>query len=575
MKQFNGIAAARGIAIGSIFQFHQEDPHVDARIVDSPEQEIARFEKALQAAAVQIQAVYEKASTELTRDQAAIFEAHLMMLQDPELQDLVRSFITEKKVSAEFAVKEATEHYARILEGMESEYFSARAADVRDVAQALIRDLMGVEDADLSQLVQPSIIIARDLTPSDTILLDKRLVLGFCTVEGSDTSHTAILARGLGIPAVVGCKAEILQLPNTREAILDGSSGEFISEPTPELLESYQSKQRSFADLTRKAKQLCHQPAVTLDGHHVEVVANIGNVEGARSALENGAEGVGLLRTEFLYMERQTLPDEEEQFKAYSEILAEFGSQPVILRTSDIGGDKELPYLDLQKEMNPFLGVRGLRLGLAHVQELLKPQLRAAIRAGRGHDLRVMFPMVASRDEIRQARQIFNECRDELIAEGKPVAEKIQVGIMVEVPSAAVMADLLAPEVDFFSIGTNDLTQYTLAVDRTNPQLAYLTSAFSPAVLRLIQTVIVQAHRFGKWVGLCGELAGESLAIPILLGLQLDEFSMNPPAIPVAKQIIRNLELPKCRKIAEEVLALESAYEVLRYMRENMPELSE
>lgn len=575
MKQFTGIAAARGIAIGPIFQFHQSDLHVDSRCVDSADEEICRFENALQATTLQIQAVHEKASSELTEDQAAIFEAHLMMLQDPELQETIRSFITEKKATAEYAVKEATEHYAKILEGMESEYFNARAADVRDVAQSLIRVLMGVEGADISQLVKPSIIIAKDLTPSDTILFDKRLVLGFCTVEGSQTSHTAILARGLGIPAVVGCHADIVQLANSSEAILDGSAGKFITEPDREIIESYQVKQNSFADLAQKAKSLCHEPAVTLDGHHVEVVANIGNLEGARSALENGAEGVGLLRTEFLYMERETLPDEEEQFAAYSEILDEFGNQPVVLRTSDIGGDKELPYLDLQKEMNPFLGVRGVRLGLAHVQDLLKPQLRAVIRAGRGHDLRVMFPMVASITEIRQARKIFADCRDELIAEGKPVAEKIQVGIMVEVPSAAVMADVLAPEVDFFSIGTNDLTQYTLAVDRVNSQLAYLTSAFSPAVLRLIQNVILQAHRFGKWVGLCGELAGESLAVPILFGLGLDEFSMNPPAIPVAKQIIRNLELPKCQKIAEEVLALESADEVLKYMREHMPEFSE
>jgi phosphotransferase system enzyme I (PtsI) len=575
MKQFSGIAAARGITFGPIFQFRQDDLRVDSRRVDSTDEEISRFEKALQTTMLHLQAVHEKASTELTEEQAAIFEAHLMMLQDPELQETVRSYITKKKASAEFAVKEATEHYAKILEGMESEYFSARAADVRDVARSLMRELMGVEGTDISELVQPSIIIANDLTPSDTILFDKRLVLGFCTVEGSQTSHTAILARGLGIPAVVGCSAEIIQIPNSGEAILDGSAGKFIVAPNRQVIETYRGKQSSFADLAEKSKLLCHDPAVTLDGHHVEVVANIGNLEGARSALENGAEGIGLLRSEFLYMERETLPDEEEQFTAYSEILANFGNQPVVLRTSDIGGDKELPYLDLQKETNPFLGVRGVRLGLAHERDLLKPQLRASIRAGRGHDLRVMFPMVASITEIRQARKIFNECRDELIAEGKPVAEKIQVGIMVEVPSAAVMADILAPEVDFFSIGTNDLTQYTLAVDRTNPQLAYLTSAFSPAVLRLIQNVILQAHRFGKWVGLCGELAGESMAIPILFGLGLDEFSMNPPAIPVAKQIIRNLELPKCQKMAEDVLALESADEVVKYMQEHMPQFSE
>jgi phosphotransferase system enzyme I (PtsI) len=574
MKQVQGIAAARGFAIGPIFQFRQVDLRVERHTVAKPEQEITRLEQALVIATNQVQAVYEKAKAELAADQALIFEAHLMMLQDPELLETIRKTVTEQKVNVEFAVKEATEHYAQTLEGMDSDYFKARAADVRDIAQRLLRVLFGAGDADTSKLIKPSVIVANDLTPSDTVLLDKCMVLGFCTVVGSETSHTAILARGLSIPAVVGAGKDILNISNGQEVVLDGTSGKMYIDPTPETIEAYKAKKESAAVVAERAKAHCHEPVITLDGKRVEVVANIGNIEGARSAVENGAEGVGLLRSEFLYMERETLPDEEEQYKAYSAILDVFGKLPVVLRTSDIGGDKQLPYLDMKPEMNPFLGVRGLRLALVHPEELLKPQLKAALRAGIGHDLRIMFPMVASLTEIRQARAIYEECKQELAKEGKLVAAKLQLGIMVEVPSAAVMADKLAPEVDFFSIGTNDLTQYTLAVDRTNAELAYLTSAFSPAVLRLIQNVIAQAHKYGKWVGLCGELAGEPLAVPILLGLGLDEFSMNPPAVPMAKQILRGLKVPDCQKLAEEVLQFESADEVKAHVREKMPDIA-
>jgi len=573
MKQIQGIAAALGFAIGPVFQFHQVDLRVERHTIADPDEEIKRLGKAVVAATGQVQAVYEKAKAETAADQASIFDAHLMMLQDPELLDTIRKTIAEKKWNVEFAVKEATEYYAQTLEGMGNDYFKSRAADVRDIAQRLLRILLGANNADTGKLTQPSIIIARDLTPSDTVLLDIRQVLGFCTVEGSETSHTAILARGLSIPAVVGGGSEILGIPNGKGIILDGLTGKVFLDPTPETIEMYKARKISIAALAEKAADHCLEPAVTQDGRQVEVVANIGSVEGAKTAIDNGAEGVGLLRTEFLYMERKTLPDEEEQYKAYSAILDVFGMLPVVLRTSDIGGDKELPYLDLVKETNPFLGVRGLRLALVHPEELLKPQLRAAIRAGRGHDLRIMFPMVTALMEIRQARRVVEECKAELVKEGKPIGAKLQVGIMVEVPSSALMADILAPEVDFFSIGTNDLTQYTMAVDRTNSQLAYLTSAFSPAVLRLIQNVILQAHKYGKWVGLCGELAGEPLAIPILLGLGLDEFSMNPPAIPTAKQIIRGLKVPECQKLAEEILMFESAEEVKAYVREKMSKI--
>jgi len=571
MKQIQGIAAARGFAIGPVFHFQQVDLRVEKNFISDPDEEINRLEQAVLAATKQVQDVYETAKREMAADQASIFEAHLMMLQDPELLGSIRNIIAERKLNVEFAVKEATEQFAQTLEGMGNDYFKSRVADVRDIAARLLRLLLGISNANTSQLARPSIIIAKDLTPSDTVLLDKSTVLGFCIAGGSENSHTAILARGLGIPAVVGGGSEVLSIPDGQDIILDGLSGRVFIDPTDELIEMYQARKISIRVSAEKAIARCHEPALTRDGCQVEVVANIGNVEDAKIAIENGAEGVGLLRTEFLFMERKTLPDEEEQYGAYSAIFDVFGKLPVVLRTSDIGGDKELPYLDLAKETNPFLGVRGLRLSLTHPEELLKPQLKAALRAGVGHDLRIMFPMVAAMTEIRQARKVVEQCKAELANDGKQVGEKIQVGIMVEVPSAALMADKLAPEVDFFSIGTNDLTQYTLAVDRTNSQLAYLTSAFSPAVLRLIQNVILHAHKSGKWVGLCGELACEPLAIPILLGLGLDEFSMNPIAIPTAKQTIRSLEVSECRKLAEEILKFESADEVKAYVQQKMP----
>ncbi|MCE1252764.1 MAG: phosphoenolpyruvate--protein phosphotransferase [Anaerolineae bacterium] len=571
MIQLHGIASARGIAVGPVYQFQQVNLVVERKSCPASDLELIRFDEAVQAALNQIEAVFTKAKNDLAEEQAAIFEAHRMMLQDPELIESVKKTIREQSVNAEFAVKQATEHYALMLEGMDNEYFKARAMDVRDIAQRLLRLLLGVAAADTSSLSTPSIIIASDLSPSDTILFDKHLVLGFCTVEGSETSHTAILARGLGIPAVAGCTSEILKISTGTQVILDGTQGILILDAAETVKNEYIARKSTLLQRLQNAKSRCHAAALTLDGEAVEVVANIGNLAGAQDAVENGAEGVGLLRTEFLYMERETLPSEEEQFQAYSRILEVFGDKPVVLRTSDIGGDKELPYLNLQKEMNPFLGVRGLRLALHQPAQLLYPQLRAVLRAGKGHDLRVMFPMVASLSEIRQARQALVDCRSQLLAEGQIVADHLQVGIMIEVPSAAIMADRLAPEVDFFSIGTNDLTQYTLAADRTNPQLAYLTSAFSPAVLRLIQNVILQAHHSGKWVGLCGELAGEPLALPLLLGLHLDEFSMNPPAIPLAKEILRGLHRSDCEKLVEEALKFESAEEVKNLVRERMP----
>ena len=387
---------------------------------------------------------------------------------------------------------------------------------------------------------------------------------------GSATSHSAILARGLGLPAIAGVGPEVINISNGSRVILDGSNGVLLINPSTETIRIYQKRLDTSNAIRSGSLKHAQEPAITQDGRRVDVGANIGNIEGGQSALDNGAEGVGLFRTEFLYLERSDLPDEEEQYHAYRMILDLFGDKPVILRTLDIGGDKDLPYLDLPSEMNPFLGLRALRLCIAR-PELFKPQLRAALRAGVGRNLKIMFPMVATLSEVQTARSILEECRDELVAEKKPAANNIEVGIMVEIPSAAIMADHLAPEVDFFSIGTNDLSQYTLAADRTNPTVASLSNAFQPSVLRLVRDVIRAAHAHSKWVGMCGELAGEPLAVPILIGLGLDEFSMSPPMVPTIKQIIRSINASEMESLAEEALNLDSPEKITGLVRERVP----
>jgi phosphotransferase system enzyme I (PtsI) len=570
VKTLRGIAASRGIAIGPAFHFRRADLRFERCPAKDPASEWARFEAALETARGQLADVYARAEAESGAGQAAIFQAQAMMLEDPELLEAVRAAIEEQRSNAEAALSDVAKMYTQVLESLDDEYISARAADVRDVATRILRILLGVAESPTASLTTPSIILARDLTPSDTVLLDKSLVLGFCTAEGGATSHTAILARGLGLPAVVGTGPDVLEITDGATLVLDGSDGTLLVTPDQETVAGYRARQAAAATVLAQARELAHEPAVTRDGHRVEVVANVGNLEGARAALEAGAEGVGLLRTEFLYLERERLPDEEEQYQAYRAIVDLFGARPVILRTLDIGGDKDLPYLDLPHEMNPFLGLRAIRLSLAR-PELFRPQLRAALRAGAGRNLKLMFPMVATVAEVRAARALLEECRTELLAEGQAVAEKMEIGIMVEVPAAALLADRLAAGVDFFSIGTNDLSQYTLAADRTNAQVASLATGFQPAVLRLVRDVIAAAHRQGKWVGLCGELAGEPLAIPILLGVELDEFSMNPPAIPLAKQIIRTLTLDVAREVAQAALQLDSPEAVQQLVQERVP----
>jgi phosphoenolpyruvate-protein phosphotransferase (PTS system enzyme I) len=570
MRTIRGVSASRGIATGPAFQFHKTDLEFDRCTITDCNAELDRFQRAVTQAKSELGEIQAKAEAESGAEEAAVFEAHVMMLEDPELLDSIRKAIESDHQNAETALTDTSEMYAQMLEALDDEYLSARAADIRDVSKRVLRILCGVDDSPTEHLTVPSIILAEDLTPSDTVMLDKSLVLGFCTAAGGATSHTAILARGLALPAVVGAGKAILDAADGTTLIVDGDAGTLLIEPDTETVVACQMAQDKNQTLLAEARKLAHEPATTEDGHTVEVVSNVSNVELAQAALRDGAEGVGLLRSEFVYLERESLPDEEEQFQAYRSILEVFGDLPVILRTLDIGGDKKLPYLPLANEMNPFLGLRAIRLCLAR-PELFRPQLRAALRAGHGHNLKLMFPMVATVKEIRAGRAILEECRRELESEGTPIADHIEIGIMIEIPAAAITADLLAQEVDFFSIGTNDLCQYTMAADRTNADVSDLADAFHPAVLRMVQLVINAAHAQGKWVGMCGEMAGEPLAVPVLLGLGLDEFSMNPPAIPIAKQIIRSLITSEAEELALATLDARSPEEVKALVRERVP----
>ncbi len=572
MRTISGIPASYGIAIGPAYVFDRIDIVIESHKIQDPAAEWQRFLDAKNSTLEQLEAAYAKALEELGEESAQIFSAQKLMLEDPDLIGTVKKRVEQDLDNVESALFETAESYAAQLEALEDEYLSARALDIRDVTARCLRNLLGLKDSPAAGLKTPSIITAKDLTPSDTVLLNKDYVLGFCTEVGGSTSHTAILARGMGIPAVVGAGTD-LGLINTGDSIVvDGDAGEIVIEADSTALTEYKARQKKLIAVKAEAEEISHQPAVTTDGYQVEVVANIGSVDDVQPALLSGAEGVGLLRSEFLYLQRTSLPTEEEQYQSYKTIADAFGDRPVILRSLDVGGDKDIPYIKMEPEDNPFLGLRAIRLCLSR-PDIFKPQLRAALRAGYGNNLKLMFPMVASVDDVVQIRKVLDECRAELRAEGKKVAEDMDIGIMIEIPSAAIIADQLAEVVDFFSIGTNDLSQYTMAADRTNARVARIASGFQPAVFRLIKGVIDAAHARGKWVGLCGEMAGELLAIPILLGLGLDEFSMNPPAIPFAKRLIQSISMDQARTAAEKALSLTGDIEIRNYIQDTIPQV--
>lgn len=565
-KEIQGIAASSGIAIAKAFRLENPELTVEKKSVTEVEAEVARLEAALEKSKSELEIIREHARKELGDDKAEIFEAHLLVLSDPELINPIKDKITNENVNAEHALDEVAAMFINMFESMDNEYMKERAADIRDVTKRVLAHLLGVNVSNPSLISEEVVIIAEDLTPSDTAQLNRKFVKGFTTDIGGRTSHSAIMARSMEIPAVVGTKTVMEDIQNGVLVIVDGLDGEVIVDPSEETVKAYEKKAAEYAEQKAEWAKLVNEKTVSADDHHVELAANIGTPEDVKGVLENGGEGVGLYRTEFLYMGREELPTEEEQFTSYKTVLERMEGKPVVVRTLDIGGDKELPYLNLPKEMNPFLGFRAIRLCL-EMQDMFRTQLRALLRASVYGNLKIMFPMIATVDEFRQAKAILLEEKAKFQQEGVQVSEDIEVGMMVEIPSSAVIADLFAKEVDFFSIGTNDLIQYTLAADRMNERVSYLYQPYNPAILRLVNMVIKAAHKEGKWVGMCGEMAGDEIAIPILLGLGLDEFSMSATSILKARSQIRQLSKADIEPHLDTILSMSSTEEVIEFVK--------
>jgi len=558
-RTLSGLPGAPGIVTGPARHFHPLDPEIPIGSSGDPETEWQRLTEALDQVRAEIADTRKSVEARAGEYSAAIFDAHLLFLDDEALLGPARRAIFEEGKNAAEAWNTAAEAVAADYRGLEDEYLRARADDLTGVARQVVAALAG--DAAAVPLSAPGIVVARDLTPADTASLDRTLVLGVATAGGSPTSHSAILARSLGIPAVVGLGEALLGVPEGTELLLDGDAGVVNVEPSEEL--AAESKRRAAAQeqAARSARAAAAEPAVTRDSRRIEVVANIGSPEDVPAAIENGAEGVGLLRTEFLFLERDSVPSEDEQYVAYTSVAKALEGRPLILRTLDVGADKPLPYLPLRSEANPFLGVRGIRLALEQ-PELLETQLRAVLRTAAEYPLKVMFPMVATLDEYRQAKAVLDEARMALARAGLPTPDELEIGVMVEIPAAALAAEQFAPEVDFFSLGTNDLIQYTMAAERGNASVAALADGLNPSVLRLIRMVTEAASRHGKWVGVCGELASDPEAVPVLVGLGVAELSANAPAIPAVKQAVRDLDAEEARELAEQALELSSATEV-------------
>jgi phosphotransferase system enzyme I (PtsI) len=569
MKVINGIAASNGIAIAKAFRLEHPNLTVARSQIENVENEVNRFSKAINKAKEELQHIKEHALAELGADKAAIFEAHLLVLSDPELLNPIKEAIKNERINAEFVLNETANMFIKMFEDMENEYMKERAADIRDVTKRVLSHLLGVTISNPSLLSEEVIVIAEDLTPSDTAQLDRKFVKGFTTDIGGRTSHSAIMARSMEIPAVVGTKQAMKDIQSEDIVIIDGIDGKVIVNPSTDTVNTYKQKKEEFEQKKIEWAKLINEPTITKDGQQVELAANIGTPDDVIGVNNNGGEGIGLYRTEFLYMGRDSLPTEEEQFKAYKSVLEGMKGKPVVVRTLDIGGDKELPYLDLPKEMNPFLGFRAIRLCLKE-QNMFRTQLRALLRASVYGNLKIMFPMIATLDEFIEAKSILLEEKTSLVEKGEQVSEKIELGIMVEIPSTAIIADKFAKEVDFFSIGTNDLIQYTFAADRMNEQVSYLYQPYHPAILRLINQVIQAAHKEGKWVGMCGEMAGDPIAIPLLLGLDLDEFSMSATSILSSRSLIKTLNKQELKSLSESALSLQTTDQVKQLVEEKI-----
>jgi phosphoenolpyruvate-protein phosphotransferase (PTS system enzyme I) len=562
MRTLSGIAASNGIAIAKAYRLVEPNLTFEKKDITDTDAEISRFRAAVKISKEELGHVRDRAELELGKDKAAIFEAHLLVLSDPELIKPIEDRIVTDKIDAESSLSETSNFFINMFEQMDNEYMRERAADIRDVTKRVLAHLLNVQMVNPSMINEEVIIVAEDLTPSDTAQLNRQFVKGFTTDIGGRTSHSAIMARSLEIPAVVGTKHVTKSIEHGDLVIVDGLKGDVHINPTPAMISEYEKIYREYEEQKVEWAKLVHEQTLTKDGHHVELAANIGTPKDVKGVIENGAEAIGLYRTEFLYMGRNQLPSEEEQFEAYKKVLEGMNGKPVVVRTLDIGGDKELPYLELPKELNPFLGFRAIRLCLEE-QDIFRTQLRALLRASVYGNLKIMFPMIATLEEYRKGKMILDEEKNNLIKKGINVSETIELGIMVEIPSTAVLADQFAKEVDFFSIGTNDLIQYTMAADRMNERVSYLYQPYNPAILRLIKMVIDAAHNEGKWAGMCGEMAGDEIAIPILIGLGLDEFSMSATSILKARSQIRHLTKSELEQLANHVLHLKTNEEVV------------
>lgn len=567
--RLTGIAAAPGYAIAKALVLNK-DQYVPERVtVPNSSEEQARFERAVSASSSELESLRQTTLEKLGADKAEIFAGHLLLLRDPELIDAIIENIGQQGINAEFALYEVTQMFIDMFMTMDNELLRARAADIRDVTERIMNHLRGIPHPDLAAIDEDCVIIARDLSPSDTARFNREVVKGILCAEGSRTSHTAIMARSLEIPAIVGAGEGVLGISAGSHVILDAFEGAILAYPSRVQIAAYREEQWQYELRKEQLSKLRDLPTCSVDGHRVELAANIGKLEDLQKVLDSGAEGIGLFRTEFLYMNRNGLPTEEEQFNMYKHVLEKMDDKPVVIRTLDIGGDKELPYMNLPKENNPFLGQRALRLCLSR-EELFRTQLRALLRAGVYGNLKIMFPMIAVLEEWLEAKAILLEEKEKLQIRGVAVPERLEIGMMVEVPAAALSAEIFAAEVDFFSIGTNDLIQYTMAADRMNESVSYLYQPCHPSLLKLIRMVIEAANKHGKWVGMCGEMAGDLASIPLLLGLGLHEFSMSAASILPARELIGRLNYGKLVSVAAHTLTLRSQGEVHGYLTDTM-----
>ena len=568
MKEFKGIGASEGISIGKVMLFIEEEMNIPQEKISEVQvgTEIEKLLDAQKKSKLQLISIRDKVKEKMGEDKAAIFDGHIMLLEDDDLMDEVKDKIKAEKMAASKALDEGVNEYCEMISQLDDAYLREREADLKDVGKRWLKNILGIRMKDLSNLDPETVVVAYDLTPSDTAQLDLKNAVGFITEIGGKTSHSAIMARALELPAVVGVKDALKEMADGASIVMNGEVGEIIIEPDAEILKDYTEKREAYLKEKEELKKLIDEEAVTADGHKVELWGNIGSPEDIDAVLEAGATGVGLYRTEFLFMNSDHLPTEEEQYKAYRVVAEKLQGKPVTIRTMDIGGDKELPYMDLPKELNPFLGWRAIRISLVK-QDIFKTQLRAILRASAYGQVKIMYPMVTSINEVRKANEILDECKRELDEIGKKYDKDIKVGIMVETPSVAIISYKFAKEVDFFSIGTNDLTQYFLAVDRGNELVASLYDSFNPAVLEAIQKVIDAGHDRNISVSMCGEFAGDRRATELLLGMGLDAFSMSASSVLQVKKKIRNSSYEKAQKYRDEILALNTPEEVLENLR--------